>query len=379
MHIDTFVFERASGWSVTPLPSMDPTKQTLVLVFGAPSYVDEPAAIEQLMAAYPGATIAGCSTSGEIYGTQILDESLSVAVAQLEKTGLRAASTHVAGLSASFGAGADLATQLAGEGLRAVFVLSDGVSVNGSDLLRGLHSVLDSSVVVTGGLAGDGSRFQRTWVLADGKPREKMVVAIGLYGDAIQVSHGSRGGWDIFGAERRVTRAAGSVLFELDGQPALRLYKNYLGDRAAGLPATALLFPLALRVDADPDKMLVRTVLAVDEATESMTFAGDIPEGARVQLMRANFDRLIEGASDAGKTANAASAAETLAIAISCVGRRLVLGERTEEEVEATAGALSPSTKLVGFYSYGEVSPFATGECGDLHNQTMTVTTFWED
>jgi hypothetical protein len=121
----------------------------------------------------------------------------------------------------------------------------------------------------------------------------------------------------------------------------------------------------------------VRTVLGVDEATQSMVFAGDIPEGAYAKLMRANFDRLVLGARGAGDAAMGAHAGPTLSIAISCVGRRLVLGERTEEETEATLDALPPGTRQIGFYSYGEISPHATGRC-DLHNQTMTLTVLSE-
>jgi hypothetical protein len=236
-------------------------------------------------------------------------------------------------------------------------------------------------VVVTGGLAGDGDRFARTWVVSGGRPVAGHVSAIGFYGDALRVGHGSKGGWDIFGPERSVTRSVGNVLYELDGQPALELYKKYLGERSARLPSSALLFPLSVREAEAPGKSLVRTVLAVDEATQSMTFAGNIPQGARAQLMRANFDRLIQGASDAAaltRNGHPASQRPVLSLAISCVGRRLVLGQRAEEELEAAAEALPPGSRQIGFYSYGEISPFAAGRC-DLHNQTMTITTLGED
>jgi len=256
--------------------------------------------------------------------------------------------------------------------------LSDGLRVNGTELLSGVQEVLPADVVVTGGLAGDGDRFATTWVVRDGGTTAGVVSAVGLYGDRVRIGHGSRGGWDSFGVERQVTRSDGNVLYELDREPALALYKRYLGDRAAGLPATALLFPLALCTD-DGGPGLVRTVLAVDEAEQSMTFAGDVPQGGRVQLMRANFDRLVEGAATAGRLAGSGQEAgrRSLAIAISCVGRRLVLGERTEEEVEAVLDSLPPASSLVGFYSYGEISPSASGTC-DLHNQTMTLTTIVE-
>jgi hypothetical protein len=261
-----------------------------------------------------------------------------------------------------------------------VLLFSDGLNVNGTELVRGLNSVLPSRVVVTGGLAGDGSRFQRTWVVHHGAPQANLVVAAGLYGESVSVGHGSKGGWDNFGPERLITRSQGNILFELDGRPALELYKEYLGELAEGLPATGLLFPLALRSDSSDEKNLVRTILAVDEATQSLTFAGDVPQGSLARLMRANFDRLIDGASEAaemtGET-DASGRGDTLAIAISCVGRRLVLGQRAEEEIEATLDVLPEGTRQIGFYSYGEIAPYMRGQC-DLHNQTMTLTTISE-
>ena len=377
MHVDTFSYRPQSGWSVQSFPPGD-SESTLVLVFGAPEFLSDRGPLVELTKAYPRALRFGCSSAGEIYGAEILDDSLSVAVIRFDKTALRVATAAVESAADSFAAGLSVASELASDSLRGMLVLSDGISVNGSDLVRGIHDVVGPEVVVTGGLAGDRSRFQHTWVLTAQGPAERTVVAVGLYGNSIGISHGSRGGWDIFGPERTVTRSKGNVLFELDGSPALALYKTYLGERASGLPVTALLFPLALRQGGKLEKTLVRTVLGVDEATQSMTFAGNVPEGSLVQLMRANVDRLIEGAAQAGRSACGAPTGESVSLAISCVGRRLVLGERAEEEVEAAAEALAPNTRLVGFYSYGEISPFATGDCSDLHNQTMTVTTLWE-
>ena len=261
-------------------------------------------------------------------------------------------------------------------------MLSDGLHVNGSELVKGLNDTLEGTVVITGGLAGDGTHFKRTWVLKDRTLQSGYVTAVGLYGDHVRIGHGSKGGWDKFGPERLVTKSTGHVLYELDGRPALHLYKEYLGDRAAGLPATGLLFPLAIRTSPSEGKSLVRTILAVDETTQSMTFAGDIPRGVYAQLMRANFDRLIQGASDAATLStngHGSAHPETpiLSLAISCVGRRLVLGERSEEETEATLEILPKGSRQIGFYSYGEISPYESGAC-DLHNQTMTLTTITE-
>jgi hypothetical protein len=380
MHLETLTFLPAMGWSIDPLPQRD-SDRTLVVVFGASSFLDAPAPIIDLVKAYPNSHFLGCSTSGEIHGESIQDDSLTVAIAEFEESRLATASAEVASSAASFNAGRDIARSLLRDDLRAVLVMSDGLGVNGSELVRGINSVLPPSVVVTGGLAGDGDRFRRTWVLTRGEPKQGIVSAVGLYGDHVRIGHGSRGGWDRFGPERRVTRSVGNVLYELDGKPALDLYKTYLGDRAAGLPATALLFPLALRSAPEDTKLLVRTILAVDEQAQSMTFAGDIPQGSLAQLMKANFERLIDGASQAAQYAQMGASSgkpgAVLSIAISCVGRRLILGERAEEEIAAAIEELPAGTKQVGFYSYGEISPFATGHC-DLLNQTMTLTTITE-
>lgn len=376
MRLRSFCHRPSTGWSVHPFPALD-SSETLVLVFGSKHYRDDPAALAELRRAYPRSHLIGCSTAGEIFGSDVNDDSLSVAVMQLEKSSLRSTVMEIDSAAESFAVGAQLAARMEDEDLRGVFVLSDGLGVNGTSLVRGLSSGLSKDVALTGGLAGDGARFESTWVSHGDAPRKGQVVALGMYGKHLRIGHGSRGGWDIFGLERRVTKSSGNVLFELDGRPALDLYKEYLGDRASGLPATALLFPLSLRKDAQDPSPVVRTVLAVDEGARSMTFAGDVPEGALAQLMRANFDRLVGGAQGAAQMVAPSASGDVLAIAISCVGRRLVLGERIEEEVEATLAALPERTQQVGFYSYGEISSHTDGTC-DLHNQTMTLTTISE-
>lgn len=378
MKLETFSFEPISGWSVAEFPALD-SEQTLVMVFAAAEYIDQPDALTALCNAYPTSKLIGCSTAGEIAGPLVNDASLSVAVIQFEHSRIAAVSAEIKQVAASFAAGEALAKQLTRDDLCSVFVLSDGLNVNGSELVKGLNSMLPANVVVTGGLAADGAYFRRTWVIRNGSPESGAITAVGFYGDQLQITHGSCGGWDTFGPERRVTRSEGNVLYELDGKPALELYKEYLGERASGLPATALLFPLSIRAHTSDTHQLVRTILAVDETNQSMTFAGDIPVGYMAQLMRANFDRLVSGASLAAEQAaqNVTSSGPVLAVAISCVGRRLVLGERIEEETEITLEHLPAGAKQVGFYSYGEISPYATGSC-DLHNQTMTLTTFSE-
>jgi hypothetical protein len=381
MQLETMTFSASQGWSGRPFPPLD-SPTTLVLVFGAPQFAQDCEALTELRRAYPSSRILGCSSAGEIVGPRVQDASLSVAVARLEHSSLGVAEARVSRMEDSHAAGIALAQSLARADLRAILVLSDGVQVNGSELVRGINSCVPAGVVVTGGLAGDGTRFERTWVMGEGGPVSGRVCAVGLYGERLRIGHGSRGGWTSFGPERLVTRSKSNVLYELDGQPALDLYRTYLGDLAAELPASALLYPLAVRERRGDSKVLVRTILGLDEEAHSMTFAGDVPEGSYAQLMRANFERLVDGATEAAEETRRTARADTelpatLAIAISCVGRRMILGERVEDELEATLAALPKGARQVGFYSYGEISPYATGTC-DLHNQTMTLTTIAE-
>ena len=299
---------------------------------------------------------------------------------QFDNTTLSSAQVLVKAPEDSREAGRQLARSIDHRGLVHAFVLSDGLNVNGSELVKGLTEALPSDVTVTGGLSGDDDRFERTLIVWGKELLTSNVAIVGFYGERLRVGYGSLGGWDPFGPERVITRSRGNVLYELDNHSALNLYKTYLGDQASGLPATGLLFPLALRADAQSGDGVVRTILAVDESEQSMTFAGDMPEGSRARLMKANFDRLIDGAVGAARTSYHALQGNSpaLAILISCVGRKMVLKQRVEEEVEGVREIVGDGAVLTGFYSYGEISPFTPNANCELHNQTMTVTTLSE-
>jgi hypothetical protein len=375
MLLQTIRHQEGAGWSAPWREGLD-SSRTLAVMFGGGTTVGARSAVAEVAARLPNSVLMGCSSAGEICADRVQDGGLTVAIARFDEVTLRKAALPIADPYQSRAVGQQLATMLATPDLRAIFVLSDGLRVNGSQLAAGMNSMLPAAVVVTGGLAGDGEHFKSTWVVAENELRGDWVTAVGFYGDRLRVGHGCSAGWSPFGPERRITAAAGNVLFELDGKPALGLYREYLGDRAAGLPATALLFPLSIRRDDDDAHPLIRTILGIDEASQSLTFAGDVPEGHRARLMRTSTERLIQSAATAARDAavDFPAGATPLALAISCVGRRLVLGERTDEEIESVLDALPQGTGQVGFYSYGEMSPALAGGGCDLHNQTMTVT-----
>jgi len=375
MQLEINCYRPEGGWDA-PLRAEFDAASTMVLVFGGPALHVDSDPISDLLTSFPRSAMIGCSTAGEIVGDELVTDGVVVAVAKFESSDVRSVSAQITA-DGSYDAGDRLGSQLNAPDLRAVVVVSEGLDVNGSELVRGLVAALPPGTLITGGLAADGDRFNQTWVLAEGELRQGCAAAVGLYGPDVQVGWGSGGGWDMFGPERVITRSSGNVLFELDGRPALDLYQEYLGEKAEGLPASGLLFPLAVRREATAEEFLVRTILGIDEADRSLTFAGDVPTGSKAQLMTASFDRLVEGAEAAALMASPETPDPLLALAVSCVGRRLALGEHCEDEIEATLAVFPNGTKQVGYYSYGEISPAGLQPC-ELHNQTMTLTTIGE-
>jgi hypothetical protein len=354
----------------------------LVLYFGASDALATDGWYQELRTRYPSAHIVGCSSGGQIQRSGFSEAGIAAVAVRFAETRLRIATETVVDPSQSRAYGAALGGRLADKDLVGVFVLSDGLNVNGSELVRGLLSALGDTVSVSGGLAGDGARFAQTRVGADARPEPLTIAAIGFYGSAIRFNCGSGGGWDTFGVARRVTRSSGNELFELDDSPALDLYERYLGDEAAGLPGTALLYPLKVWDPERPSHDLVRTVLAVNREARSMIFAGDVPQGSKAQLMRGEFTRLAAGATEAASQAAARQsghgASGGLALLVSCIGRRLLMGQRIEDEIQAVRDVLSPEIPQFGFYSYGEIAPHSSSGVCDLHNQTMTITVISE-
>lgn len=371
MNISQSRWTPQAGWET---PDARAREADLVLVFSSADYFRQPACYEDLRGMFPSAHIVGCSSSGDIHGTQIGDGYMVVTAVRFDKG-------HVQLVHAQALPGQDLQAiasglmdRLKAEDLQHAFALSDGLSVNGSDLATGLNL---AGIPVTGGLAGDGTHFASTWVMADAPAAQNLVAVLGFYGD-MTVRSGCAAGWREFGAERLVSRSSGNVVYEIDHQPALAIYSKYLGEMATELPSSGLRFPLSIRAN-EKDKPVIRTLLAVDAAAQSLTFAGDVPQGHYCRLMKTDIDALIDASGAATQEAIAKTEGRpSLCLVVSCVGRRLVLGQLTEEELDIMREGLGPAAVIAGFYSYGELAPFSDVARCELHNQTMTLTTLTE-
>jgi len=359
--------------SASPLPNAN-----LVMVFGSVKRFSDNKLTGFLKERYPTAQIIGCTTSGEINPSGVFDDSIQITAILWEKTMQRVVHTKMNGMQDSFETAAALAKQLQADSLRTVIVLSDGLNVNGSELLLGFQSVL-GEIPIVGGLAGDGGAFVKTLQLFNDTVSDGLVIAVGLYGNNLVTSSGALGGWKPYGPPRKITRSVKNVVYEMDGKPALPLYRMYIGDAyAKGLPGTGLKFPLAIIEEGKRDVEKIRTLLSIDPVNNSLTFAGNVEEGETVRLCQTNHDRLVEGAGGAAQLVTDSLQPGTtsqpgLALCVSCVGRKGVMADQVSDEIKTVQQILGPQTALTGFYSYGELAPRPNTTDSVLHNQTMTI------
>lgn len=349
----------------------------LVLYFGSHEHLVDGQRHAELSLLFPAAVILGCS-GGSVLDSRVSPDVTVAAVAvSFQHARVSLASVELETHTTAENCGRALVRQLDATDLAGIFVLGDGTLLNGSALLRGMRDVVRPGIPVSGGLAGDDARFEETLVAANAPPRPGIVAALGFYGEGVQLTSGVGGGWTVFGPHRTISRSQGNVLLELDGEPALDLYRRYLGEEAEGLPGTALLFPLRIFHPDRPDHDVVRTVLAIDETTESMTFAGDVPQGWVAQLMRSTVSRLTAAAATATRDAVHACRhgdLPGLAIVVNCIGRRLAMGGRYADETADVLEQLPPAVAQLGFYSHGEMAAHPSSHTLELHNQTLVVT-----
>ena len=356
--------------AASPLPTA-----SLVLVFGSVKRFGEAKLTSILKARYPTAQIIGCSTSGEITATGVFDDSLQITAILWEKTVQRVTHTKMTSMQNSYETAVGLARQLKSDSLKALLVYSDGLNVNGSELLEGFKSVV-GEIPIMGGMAGDGFNFSKTVQIFNETISDGLVIAIGLYGKALVAATGVGRGWKPYGPPRKVTKSEKNVVLELDGKPALPLYRMYIGEHSAkGLPGSGLKFPFAIIEEGKRDIEKIRTLLAVDSNNNSLTFAGNVDEGETVRFCQSTHDRLVEGAGDAAHlVADHTNTNQAgLAICVSCVGRKGVMAEQVVDEVKLVQQILGAQTALTGFYSYGEFAPRHDTNDSVLHNQTMTI------
>lgn len=377
MKIETLKYENKQ-WQIDE-NILDRNKIDIVFIFGDRESIKEKETYASLRKIYADAHIVGCSSSGNILGDELSEASIVGTAISFVTSNVQVAVKDFLTTDNQESIAKELIEELPKEKLKHIFVLSDGLNMNGSFLAKGANDAVDSTVSITGGLAGDGMEFKETWVVANDVAKQNRLVAVGFYGDDLVASAGCYAGWEEFGIFRRITKSTGNIVYEIDGEPALDLYKKYLGEYAKQLPSTGLEFPFNVKEEKD-SVAVIRSVLAIDEESKSLIFAGDVLEGSYARLMKSDIDGLIDGSEMAASSINQHNESDALGLVVSCVGRRVVLNQLTEEELEVISETLGKNVQLTGFYSYGELAPHSNEilSC-QLHNQTMTLTVIYED
>jgi hypothetical protein len=349
----------------------------LVLAFGERVFLEKTKPYQTLKNLFPKSDIVICSTSGQMANTSLVENSLVATAIALEKTTIKTIVVDILQNNDIKFLGNKIKAELMNEELKSVLIISEGSYINGTELINELIQQTGENIPIFGGLAGDEYHFEKTIVGLNNDATPGKIVAVGFYGNHIHFGFASEGGWTDFGPEREVTQSDKNVLYKIGDRFALDLYKEYLGKYADELPGSSLYFPLSMKENGKPQ--VVRTILSIDETNKSMTFAGNIPEGSKIRLMKGNFDKLIDASYLAATTIKSTqTASPQLALLVSCVGRKIVLDNRIEEEIEAVKEVFGNDLLVCGFYSYGEISPTLENVACELHNQTMTITTLYE-
>ena len=326
--------------------------------------------------------VIGCSTAGEVSRKGFFENTIVINAIRFDRDGSAVRIAHYTEEEAKIGnfeSGAKLGRELNDKDLAGVMLLAPGVGANPPGIIHGLKSQLGSDAVVFGGLAGDGGQFKQTCVFYNGEFHDGGCVAVGFYGTDLSLKHSARGGWQAFGKIREITKAKDNFVLEIDGRPALDVYKEALGDHAKDLPKMGLSFPLSI-VNNDGDEIgLMRAVLTVNEDEKSLVMAGDmVLEGREtgktlIRFARGTNSQLVTGAREAAAKLKFNDDEDSFGFLISCVARKLVLGAAIDDEVEAVAEELEHCENFSGFYAYGEIGPFFEKNDCQLHNQTFTI------
>jgi len=382
LKIDNLIWNLDKGWQFNKTEIENKENVAILFIFGTAKVMKENLFFNDIRNIYPNAILVGGSSAGTIYEDEIVDESHIIASALcFKKSKVKLAIENIHDIKDSFNIGKRLVSKLSADDLKHIIVLTDSINLNGSMLVEGLNANIDSEIPISGGILGEETKtFANAYVLANKPAQTSITIAIGFYGE-IESFYGSDSGWDDFGTERVITKSTGNIVYEIDGEPALDLYKKYLGDLADKLPASGLRFPLNIWNPDNNEKPVIRTLMAVDEVKKSLTFVSDVPQGFKAKLMKTNIDGLIDGSERAIQQTEFIPTENKSAycLAVSCIGRQLILDQLTEEELVVIDDYIGDNVELTGFYSYGEIAPFSKElkNCR-FHNQTMTVTVITE-
>ena len=369
--------------------AFDKLKETtadVAIVFSSVEY-DQERMLAGVRSVSKDALVIGTSTAGEITTEGPLGKR-SVAVMLIASDTIKFYGGIGEGISkGARDAGkraADAVKAQAEEGLKAFMMFPDVLVGNGAETVRGVLDSLGEHFPVVGGASGDDFKFVKTYQYLSEKVYSGAVAGLGLSGN-FRIGIGVKHGWLPIGTSFKVTKSEGSVLHELNGKPAIKIYEDYFGEEEAKqlkidtLAKLAITYPLGMRVEGS-DEMLIRDPITVDEKG-SITCAAEIPLGSEIQLMIGSREEAIKVAKSAAENAVAQldGGIPKAVIIFNCIARNKLFGDRSGEEIDAIQEAIGEDVPLIGFYTYGEQAPLG-GEVRNIekcnpafHNETVVI------
>ncbi len=374
MQIETTSWSNQSGWA-GEIPAAH-SRDALAIVTGTAAAAHHPLRpIQQFLTSWKGNAVVGGSAERQFRESGV-DDDLVITVLRFEHVQVRAATADLHGAGGSRQAGRELGVKLARVNVGGVvlFIAPDSPSEQAcqSDaLIAGLGEVLPG-VPIVGALACGHADLQ-PWVVNDSTVVHSGAVAVALLGDSLRFGYGTASGWQAFGPERKVTRAANAVVIELDRRRPADIYRQFLGEAPANGDLSPQIFPLTLCTEDEPKTLI--SVRGVDPTNGSLLLDDRVGEDSVVRLMRASNERLVDAARLAALKAS--TGYEQVAICIGGAGRPHTLRSRADDEAAAIVESLAEGIVLHGLYAAGELAPIA-GRCHRIQ-QSMTVVAIGED
>lgn len=332
---------------------------------------DHPLILSRIQDAFPGIAIIGGTTDGEVSSVMgFQEDSLTLILFCSDTVEIHAGLGR--GLSKNAAAAAQQAVASLGfadlSAMKLCITIPDGLENGTESALRQLQSLLPTGLPIVGGRAGDQFQFKSTYQFFQGEILQNGLPILAFCGD-LNVSHGVASGWQPMSRTATVTKSEGSLVYEIDHEPATKFYQEYLGD----LPISGE-YPLAI-FEGQSDHFYLRSSNHWNLEEGSVLFMGEIPEQAKVQITYTTCDRIVAATQDSIEQALASYPGQHPATALlfSCAARRWLLGHRTSEEYALGQQFLDPTIPLFGFYSYGEISPLEVGGDTRYHQETLVT------
>jgi len=308
---------------------------------------------------FPKSKLIGTTTDGEICDGRVSTKKTVLCFTSFDKTTL---DIHICNkFNDYFEGGKNLAKSIIKENTKVIISFIDGLTGNGEEFLNGINSV-NNNIIVSGGLAGDNSIFEKTYVFTKDKILQDGVVGVALNSNDLKIFTDYSFDWQAIGKKLTITHAIGNRVFTIEDRTAVEAYNYYLGDAVSKkLPKIGIEFPLIIQ---NYDVDIARAAIGKKD-DGSLIFAGNLKIGDKVRFACADFDSIFnETQKHVDKLLG--NCVESIFI-YSCMARRRFIPEVIEAET-LVYNKIAPSS---GFYTYGEF--FSCGKSKLLLNQTMTV------